>query len=392
MILSPNNANTQIITKIPTVSEVGQILGKLTATAESLRPIDWRTKADLLEVKNQHMCGCCWAMSSTSALTDRFRISKNIKNLDLAPLVFQCTPETLDAGCAGGNASNAGQFFENYGTMDASECESWDKICGNTCRSDRKCENDSNCIPSCQKIRTTCGKGIVYKAKRGSTRTTAVMKDNTNVIDEEATIINMKNELLKGPYVISFHVAYDIYGPWDSTGGIYVNGAYDDEYKKNPPLKNSDGTPVTTDWSTPSLGGHAVELVGWGHGDAGKAGSDVEYWCIKNSWGKDWKEGGYFRVAMNNSGIGQKLNVNIGFDIPTGVGSNYFGGGTAFDPDLNTGAPQNYSYAGPSDSKANIEKIIKIGLVSLILLLLGRLAIKWFEKRERYNSNTSSEM
>jgi len=43
-------------------------------------------------------------------------------------------------------------------------------------------------------------------------------------------------------------------------------------------------------------GGHAVCLLGW---------NDIDScWIGKNSWGPDWGEGGWFRVAMKTSGIG----------------------------------------------------------------------------------------
>jgi hypothetical protein len=54
------------------------------------------------------------------------------------------------------------------------------------------------------------------------------------------------------------------------------------------------------------LGGHAVSIVGYN--DAGR------YWIVRNSWGEDWGENGFFRVSYDDqSGIGMET---WGFDVP----------------------------------------------------------------------------
>ncbi len=41
-----------------------------------------------------------------------------------------------------------------------------------------------------------------------------------------------------------------------------------------------------------TLGGHAVTLVGYD--------LDEQYWIVKNSWGEEWGENGYFRIKMDD--------------------------------------------------------------------------------------------
>ena len=42
------------------------------------------------------------------------------------------------------------------------------------------------------------------------------------------------------------------------------------------------------------LGGHGVKIVGWGW----ELESQTPYWLVSNSWGNDWGEDGFFKIAM----------------------------------------------------------------------------------------------
>ena len=55
------------------------------------------------------------------------------------------------------------------------------------------------------------------------------------------------------------------------------------------------------------VGSHAVLLVGWGEHESDD--SKVDYWVVKNSWGEDWGEQGYFRIKM-----GECFLAEAGYD------------------------------------------------------------------------------
>ena len=59
------------------------------------------------------------------------------------------------------------------------------------------------------------------------------------------------------------------------------------------------------------IGSHAVLIVGWGQTTvSGKQAEEdddslIEYWIVKNSWGADWGEAGYFKIRMGDCYLAQ---------------------------------------------------------------------------------------
>ena len=67
----------------------------------------------------------------------------------------------------------------------------------------------------------------------------------------------------------------------------------------------SDGV-LTGDYcsSDPDDGNHAVLLVGYGSGTVEDTGEEMKYWIVKNSWGEDWGQDGYFYISRGINACG----------------------------------------------------------------------------------------
>jgi len=92
----------------------------------------------------------------------------------------------------------------------------------------------------------------------------------------------MRIELVKtGPIVIGFLVTDEFQ---HYKGGIFVSTGL----KLSPSLKFN---PLEST-------NHAVLVVGYG------VESGVKYWIVKNSWGPEWGEKGYFRIRRGTDELG----------------------------------------------------------------------------------------
>lgn len=385
----PNKADIQVNGPLKNAETVQRNMFEMGLTVADLEPLDWRN-GTISETRNQWSCGDCWAMSSTSALQDRFMIQKGIQSLKLQPTVLaQCCANPngqLNQGCGGGQPYSAGQFFEQSGIPEITgDCPAWNSIC-----------SQSSCnLPSCQQIDQVCI-GTIYKAIQGSTTNLSVV--NGNSIDKATTIINIKKELINGPIVACFFVPKDFIASsagyyWDLTNGIYINGAYNDYFDKNASdsIRQALGNPSGKQWADimmegGSPAGHAVEIVGWDSGNAGGSYGNVNYWIVRNSWGTSWGDNGFFKIAMNDSNANN--NQYLGFDIPvsqlymvsTNSSSNIgglFGGVTSFEPDLNSGRAGNGPQTVPTKTEKRRRTLLIIIIILIVLIVLFLLYMRY---------------
>jgi Papain family cysteine protease/Putative binding domain, N-terminal len=198
--------------------------------------LDWRGYNNynyVTPVRNQGICGSCWAFAATAALESKWLISQNNPGADLN-LSEQVLVSCSRAGsCSGGYIDKASDYIRNLGLP------------------------SENCFPYTAANNTCAGACSDYQ-KSSFAITTWHWAATTS-----PSVEALKGALYAyGPLVTTMDVYSDFFS-YRTGVYSYVTGSYQ--------------------------GGHAILLVGYN--DAGK------YFIAKNSWGTGWGEGGYFKVA-----------------------------------------------------------------------------------------------
>ena len=206
---------------------------------EFLPTFDWRSKDNenwMTPIKDQGICGSCWAFSASGVIEAGFNIYNNDPYLNIDISEQHLVSDCCNAGnCRGGWPDLALRYARDTGVPDES------------------------CFPYIQE-NTACTPCSDWQDR---------VYQITGYTQADHTTDSYKQALIDyGPIASCILVPDDWY--------YYKSGIYE-------PTLALD----VSEWAT-----HAISIVGWDDSD--------ECWFIRNSWGQHWGENGYGRVKYGN--------------------------------------------------------------------------------------------
>lgn len=199
---------------------------------------DWRERGIITRVRDQGLCGSCYAFSALNAIESQLILNKN-QSYELS------TQELIDCGMTHGTLHCLGGVTEGvFSYINFNEGISEEKN-----------------YPY---------EGVQGVCKNPIKKVNFSIKGYWKLENEDEETVK-KALFLYGPIIALFDCLHELFIKYSS--GIY----YDDECLDSKEFS------------------HAVLIVGYG------SEKGIDYWIVKNSWGEMWGERGFFRIARNKN-------------------------------------------------------------------------------------------
>ena len=232
---------------------------------------DW-----LSPVKNQGICGSCWAFSAVGVAESVINIAQGDPTYDLnlseQYLVTDCHMVSGYQTCCGGWKDDALAYIRDSGIPDDG-CLPYVDGTGCTCR-DGTCDDTDNQYPYTRECNYRTGGEC--SDQECSDRCGDWSSRLVNIQSYGGLGFNAADSTIK-QYLINFGPLAVSVGIGSTVGGGFGG---DDIYECS-----------STDTN------HAVAIVGYE--DVGESG----YWIIRNSWGSGWNGNGYYKLAYGECGV-----------------------------------------------------------------------------------------
>ena len=294
---------------------------KVVPVADLPAEVDWRTHQPpvVTPVKQQGMCGSCWAVASAAVLESHIAIrTGQLYALSPQELV-SCVENPEHCGGAGGCTGATYELAFDYVTEHGMVLESeFPYKSGNG--KDIKC----SLLNATQAVENSNFDNLL----RGSQHDTVVGVQG-GFIDGAVATINGYMNFPTNNYTLLMNAVATL-GPIGVTvaanaWGLYTGGVFS--------LKSHNSTDATDV-------NHAVVLEGYGIDQE----SQEPYWLVRNSWGAAWGEGGYIRLArVDPSTLPDFDKDDCGMDTKTSDGA-----GCTKDKDGNDIVPKPVKVCGTS--------------------------------------------
>eukprot|EP01060_Flectonema_neradi_P038909 TRINITY_DN8326_c0_g1_i2.p1 TRINITY_DN8326_c0_g1~~TRINITY_DN8326_c0_g1_i2.p1 ORF type:complete len:310 (+),score=72.07 TRINITY_DN8326_c0_g1_i2:52-930(+) len=234
------------------------------ASIDGMPARNWCSKS-----MNQHIpqyCGACWALGSTSALSDRIRIMRKGRWPDVQ-IAAQTAVYCCSLGCDGGNADSVYRHAHEHG-LPQDGCQNYvAKGDGHQCTAEHTCQDNNGPIKNFTKFK---------------------ISEHGAIKGEDQMIAEI---YARGPIVCAIDASpieqwgLDVWGT-PKAKDVFVDPGH--HHHKD----------------------HMISVVGYGVMNGQK------YWIIRNSWGTYWGDNGFFKLERGTDQLGIESDFSCSWAVP----------------------------------------------------------------------------